>query len=422
MPRLPVLLGLLLLLLGQGRGHLDDLTTPCERDFFPGVTPKLERLRSLGGLTRCPKMNETWPWAPPVPHFGGSVELAHGWAKCRAGVACAPNATHVPPTFVIEDVTTVGHMIMSFTSLFSFMAAAPPNSTVMVVWGRSPATSDLGSLQIRRQFFVPLLRQFGAYFARRKRLRYQTLDTAHESDSGCYNTPLCAIRNCVYQQPASPHICCSGHCGSWFASPAAVGEWRGMLHLQYGVALPLQNCRDDWRGALSVLIYDRPPNGARSFKNPYQLRKQVYDHLRAAWPNRNLLVQSHSFLETDFETQCQLFAQFDMIVMVHGSGLVNLVCARPCAMVIEVAWWYQSIIQVLAAHTALHHCYAQVADHQLADPYHHFSNSPAIEVKNLTSCLDRFVLLHSSPQGNKPFKSASQSHSSPAQSIISANF
>jgi hypothetical protein len=111
-----------------------------------------------------------------------------------------------------------------------------------------------------------------------------------------------------------------------------------------------------------------------------------------------LFYQVHYHKEQSWASQCRLFSQYDLIIGVHGAGLTNLICARPCAMIIEVGWTEYSFITILASHIGIHHCFANVSTTAwLTDGEgtgHPLFVSASIEPANITSCLDQFVGIH----------------------------
>ena len=86
-----------------------------------------------------------------------------------------------------------------------------------------------------------------------------------------------------------------------------------------------------------------------------------------------------------FDSQCALFGGFDLFVMVHGAGMANLVCARPCAAVVEIGWGAASVFNVLARQLLHHHCFVAVT------PESQFTGF--VMPANLTACLQRYVRL-----------------------------
>merc|ERR1712113_835470 len=70
-----------------------------------------------------------------------------------------------------------------------------------------------------------------------------------------------------------------------------------------------------------------------------------------------------------FEDNCQRMAKADLIIMVHGAGLSNLICAHPDARVIEInqlkltpsMYWY------LARQMGLSYCFAAGIEKERAE-------------------------------------------------------
>jgi hypothetical protein len=365
--------------------------TSCNPSFFPLLTPLLN-------MTRCPK--PTYPWAPPSITVNGSVRASHGHlATCYPANMC-PEAGALGYVYIIEDIPSLGHMMMSFTSLFSWLVGLSLRKIplqVKVMWG-SEANTPHSSSTVRDAFFLPMLDTFATFFRSCCRVNLTMQDRMKPSREICYRTKSCALRHCLMGRITPALAGASGHCASWFSSPAAVGVWRTMLHDQLEIPLPVHNCRLGKLKWAQVLIYARPAGINRAWKNPQRLAVKVQRYLSSAWGGIGVLVQVHYHKEQSWASQCRLFSQYDLIIGVHGAGLTNLICARPCAMIIEVGWTEYSFITILASHIGIHHCFANVSTTAwLTDGEgtgHPLFVSASIEPANITSCLDQFVGIH----------------------------
>jgi hypothetical protein len=365
------------------------ITTVCNPLLFPFPPP-------IANLTRCPRVSH--PWAPPSISVNASVEISGATpAICTHPGKCS-TVRAVGHVFIIEDRSSLGHMMMSFTSLFSWLARLTLEEVTdeaTAIWGSDP-TDHGGSKVIRDVFFTPMLHSFINFFGQ-KSMKIDVLDHLNQSHKGCYKSKSCAVRNCVmhnHQIPTTAHGT-TGHCASWFSDPSSVGLWRTMLSDELKIHVPTHNCHRDTQKWAHVLIYARPTKTARAWKNAQRLAEEVHRHLSAAWDGVGILVQVHFHKEDSWASQCRLFSQYDLIVGVHGAGLTNLVCARPCAMIIEVAWSPYTFITVLASHIGIHHCAANVSTALWKDgkAYSNFFNGD-IEPADITTCLNQFVAIH----------------------------
>jgi len=366
---------------------------PCNPSLFPSST-------QMANMGRCPI--PSYPWAPPSMTVNASVFIDRGPpAVCHFPSKC-PEASAVGHAYIIEDLPSLGHMMMSFTSLFSWLVGltrAKGTIEVTAVWG-SEVVPHHSSLTIRNDFFFPMLQTFVSFFSKHNSMRLRMLDILNHSRATCYQAKSCAVRHCLMGRITPSLAGASGHCASWFSSPSAVGIWRTMLRDQLEIPLPVHNCRSGKQKWARVLIYARPAGSTRAWKNPQRLGAAVHRYLSDHWEGEESLVQVHYHKEQTWAAQCHLFSHYDLIIGVHGAGLTNLICARPCAMIIEVGWTAYSFITILASHIGIHYCWTNVSvsgwNSDGNGISHPIFTSREIEPANLTTCLDRFVDVHRS--------------------------
>ena len=294
-----------------------------------------------------------------------------------------------PNVFLIEDVSALGHMQMSFAALFSFLVQQPSGAHVAVAWerpaGKANALNETFAA-IRSAYYEPLLGLLTRHFAREKGMTLESLPRS--ADRTCYRTGRVTVRRCM----AGYDEAC-GHCGAWFATPGVVVEWRRFLAQSLGHPMPPYGgarpaCRPNTE-RWAVLVFDRARRFARSFRHPERLRAQVARHLNASAPAVAVAVDYYQhparrFEATNFTAQCDLFARYDLIIMAHGGAMSNLVCARACAMVVEVGFQPDGMYAPLALQLGLVRCWVQ------ADSTFHLPVMP----KDPRRCLDQFVAMH----------------------------
>ena len=336
-------------------------------------------------------------WSAPQTIAG---DLAVGWDGDFYVVPRHPHGrchvTEVPGrVFLIEDVASLGHMQMSFAALFSFLVAQPVGAHVAVAWERSADEF----VRIRAAYYEPLLRLFQAHFAERGRLALRTLP----SEPGlCYRSGNVTVRSCV----AGPLGDGLGHCAAWFASARVVARWRQFLTqglpLPRGLYAPEHSlCRSPAGHRWRVLVYNRAHGLARSLDAPYTVIADVARHLRRRLGPGRAAVDFHQERSgrrnaTDFAANCALFGRYDVLVLVHGAAMSNLVCARPCARVLELGFGKYNMFRPLVQQLGLVHCLAPVHfpnENWLADAGDLMPRDRVVMPRDLWPCLDALVAL-----------------------------
>lgn len=249
---------------------------------------------------------------------------------------CGPGGRSVGRAFLLEDLPALGHMQMSFAALFSYLCAVPRGASVLVLW-ELPA-KDLS--QVQRVYYGPLLAAIARFFGERGVTVTDVRAEAMRADGQCFAASSVAVRTCQVPPSINPYI---GHCASWFATPGDVGTFRRFLHTAVGLPpLPLHNCcGDDTPRTWAALLYDRPEGVKRRFQNPQKVRSNIARFFARKWSTATVELDYYRFTgqredAESFAENCARFAHYDLIVIVHGAAMANLLCARPCATVIEI--------------------------------------------------------------------------------------
>ena len=261
--------------------------------------------------------------------------------------------------FLLEDWMHLGHMQMSFAAFFSFLSTRPAGSHVSVVFEKQASnTKGHRRKAVLDTYFQPLLTLMTQYFNNTRQLKIHRLYP--QANGHCYPTGSVTKRTCVYE----PLIQFAGLCAAWFASSKVVSEWRRFLNQMVLVDV-VTNARPT--RPYRVLIYDRHSHDSRSLKYPHRVVNETKDHLQRLMGSDSVVVSYHQYpyprntgKPVYFAFNCNFFALPDLIIMVHGAAMSNLICARPQAMVIEVGWTNLSQYTPLVLQLGLHYCFSPV--------------------------------------------------------------
>ena len=368
---------LLVVLLFLGGHMANDLTVPCahRRHFFP---------QQLGvddaqPFNLCPWENGMDSWTKTS---GGPKCLRFETNIVRAvkHTTCEPlrNTTHLRGhVWLMNSPPELGLMIHDFTQMVEFYETCPPRTQVTLLWGDSRI-----KVEFRRQWADPFLDLLIGYYQQRKNIttvQLSSLSAGYQRSVAWSRAVL--SHTCLWRLHPPHH----GNCAGFFNSHTGPKALRRMVSATTGADLHMQACRGGSDTPLSVLLFDRQMR--RYFKNPKKMQLEVNTTLRQAWPTRQVDFQYINKPPAGLVAQCRLFSQFDFIIMAHGAGMSNLICARPCAMVAEIGWGARSKWLFLRKPMMLHSCFVAVTNRSA------FYGS--IEPTNLTSCVNKFIALHS---------------------------
>ena len=366
---------LLVVLLFIGGHMTTDLAVPCHRRFFP------EELSAGASqpLDLCPKDSYADTWTKTS---GGPKCIKFGDRLVRPvpRSTCEPhrNATQLPGrVWLMNSVPELGLMIHDFTQMVEFFETLPRGANVTVLWGTLHMAG--GFRQQWAQPFVDLLIRY--YRQRRNITAVQLSSTSEGFRQRAFWSAMVRSYTCIWQKHPPFH----GNCAGFFNSLTGPIALRRMVAHATGAKLSMRACYSGPWTPLSVLLFDRERR--RMFRNPKKMVHEVNSTLRQAWPAREIQFQYLKTPPVGLVAQCRLFARFDFIIMAHGAAMSNLICARPCAMVAEIGWGARSKWLFLRKPMMLHSCFVGVTNR--SQFYGH------IEPTNLTSCLHRFIDLHS---------------------------
>eukprot|EP00667_Euglena_gracilis_P012338 EG_transcript_12665 len=335
---------------------------------------------------RCPSPRQHL-WAPVTTkratlHYTARLK---GRVVVNSTAACGNHSEAVPYAFLLEDFPSLGHMQMSVVSLFSFLLTLPAGVSVTVVW--QLRAEELAP--VKTQYYRPLLAHLSAFFHAERRLVIRDLDAEElQSRRVCLLGAVIGMRTCVL-----PDIPYGGHCGAWFTGPPAVAAFRHFLRRQLNLSLAADGCCHGAHRSWRALLFDRAPGHFRSLQSPRRVRQRVAAFFaRPGAPPVHLDYYRHPAKREEaspFEDNCAQWSRYDLIIAVHGAALSNLICARPCATVVEVGFETPLLTMYtsLAAQLQLHHCFVPVAPG--ASWY-----GPVMPGGHLTECLQQFVDLH----------------------------
>ncbi len=242
----------------------------------------------------------------------------------------SPNTSHL---FVIEDACSLGHMQMSFIQLFSWMLhVALEGSTVAY----TIFEARCGELQqIKDKYYLPMLGGFMNYSESELGLQLKLLDT---------NSPdeLMSCRNRWLPNNTSVQLSrrgCSrgnwiGHCSAWFPNTPGVVQWQKFLHKT--VLSTMKDVSFTAQAAkLRVLVFDRAKGYKRTLLDPTEV-----ENVTSANCNESS-VTYYQFAgkredAAPWEWNCRYFSQFNVIVIVHGAAVSNIVCTPPGSGLVEI--------------------------------------------------------------------------------------
>ncbi|KAF1318943.1 hypothetical protein FI667_g13491, partial [Globisporangium splendens] len=102
-----------------------------------------------------------------------------------------------------------------------------------------------------------------------------------------------------------------------------------------------------------VTVITRRPYKGRTVQRVWRNEDQILDKLREEYADLNVVFQSVEFVDLTLDKQMQVIINSDVVIGMHGAGMVNVLWARPETLVIEIfprlrkRWGYRNLCQFL---------------------------------------------------------------------------
>ena len=287
----------------------------------------------------------------------------------------------VAELFVIEDAPSLGHMMMSFVQLFSWIYTAARRSEDEILdrmgykgpnYGevsRRNKTAEVGGATTiyvtfqhnydhpaKRALFEPLLSDIKDFAASELAVHLVDIDYTEDivknfpcpADSGAHRLRV-SVRGCTNHPKG---LDWTGHCAAWFDSAPSVRRWRSFLRKSVDISYFWGHNEPNWdskvrnrnpRDGEKVLVFDRARGEKRSLTDPNAVIQWVEESCSVC------NVTYYAFEEADKESElhgggntqswkwnAHFFAMYDIIVIVHGAAVTNQLYSAPGTGLIEI--------------------------------------------------------------------------------------
>lgn len=104
-------------------------------------------------------------------------------------------------------------------------------------------------------------------------------------------------------------------------------------------------------GSVLVTVISRRPYSGRTVQRMWLNEYEVLQKLREVYANKRIRFQSIDFVALDLRQQMQIMLDSDVVIGMHGAGLVNVLWTQPNTLVMEIfprqkrRWGYRNICQ-----------------------------------------------------------------------------
>lgn len=105
--------------------------------------------------------------------------------------------------------------------------------------------------------------------------------------------------------------------------------------------------------AVVVTVISRRPYNGRRVQRVWANEAEILDKMRAEYNDLNVVIQSVDFVDLTMAQQMQTVVNSDVVIGMHGAGMVNVFWTRPETLVVEIfprqrfRWGYRNLCQFL---------------------------------------------------------------------------
>ncbi|GAB9474016.1 hypothetical protein Gpo141_00011158 [Globisporangium polare] len=102
-----------------------------------------------------------------------------------------------------------------------------------------------------------------------------------------------------------------------------------------------------------VTVISRRPYNGRRVQRVWTNENEILDRMRADYKHLNVVFQSVDFVDLTMAQQMQTVVSSDIVIGMHGAGMVNVFWTRPKTLVVEIfprqrfRWGYRNLCQFL---------------------------------------------------------------------------